>query len=229
LLLRHGAALGGAGRRGGGAGRRGAALGATDREGNTVLHAAAYARSASVVRFLIGKKLEVNAKSRAGRTPLHLAADAGHKGAVELLIAAGAGVSTADQVGFTPLTEAVRAEGRRPGAGEVVRLLPDHKADPNEGAGTCRSIPLTGAAAWGNREMAELLIARGADVNARAPDGAYGPVPRGLQPPGGDGRIPRRQGGGRERRRRRRPEPPGLCGGAGKGRGGRRPAEARGA
>ena len=130
---------------------------------------------------------------RAGMTPLHAAAREGLKEVVELLIAAGADVNAKDQwfgQKQTPLDFAIqyktapkppillREHGGKTGA-ELNALLDAAKngdieavkqhlaagADVNAKSGD-GTTPLHNAAVYGHNEVAELLIANGAEVNA---------------------------------------------------------------
>ena len=130
---------------------------------------------------------------RSGMTPLHIAAKEGKKEAIELLIAKSADVNAKVASGSskdeTPLDTAIR--NKHP---EIADLLRKHGgktgeelnviiaaakkgdieavkqhlaagADVNEKAGD-GTTPLHNAAAYGHNEVAELLIANGAEVNA---------------------------------------------------------------
>ncbi|MGJ8621472.1 MAG: ankyrin repeat domain-containing protein [Yoonia sp.] len=83
-------------------------VGATDRDGGTVLHLAALgAKDPAVINILVDAGLDLGAGDKAGRTPLHWAALINETPAIfRALIAAGADVSARDMWGQTPLTQA---------------------------------------------------------------------------------------------------------------------------
>jgi len=56
-----------------------------------------------VVKLLIAKGADVNAKAKDGERPLHWAAFADHKDVVELMITKGADVNAKGNDGWTPL------------------------------------------------------------------------------------------------------------------------------
>jgi ankyrin repeat protein len=96
----------------------------------------------------------VLSKDRNGWTPLHWAAADGHKSVAELLLAHGADVRARDNRGETPL----------------------HKSAGNcDTVGNCGTVRMHWAAADGHKSVAELLLAHGADVNAKRNDG-YTPL-----------------------------------------------------
>lgn len=74
----------------------------------TSLHRAAAAGSVGLLKILLAKGQDVNAKDDAGRTALHVAASRGHLEVVRTLLAAKAGSNTTDNRGLTPLHAAVR-------------------------------------------------------------------------------------------------------------------------
>ncbi len=97
---------------------------------------------------------------------LHIAARLGSLELAKLLLDAGAQVNARNVDGESPVMEAIRHHQE-----EVVRhLLVEAKANPNHRCGSGET-PLMVAAAEGFFEGAELLIAQGADVHARAKAG----------------------------------------------------------
>ncbi len=90
----------------------GANLKEVSREGDTLLHFATIRGNAPVVKLLLGKHLDVNAKNkRDGATPLHYAAAANSLECVELLLNAGASPNALDSNHANPLVAAVNLKG----------------------------------------------------------------------------------------------------------------------
>jgi hypothetical protein len=124
-----------------------------------------------IVELLVDSAADVNARSNNGWTPLFYAVCYGRKDAAELLIArkADANVATAD--GMTPIARAAVREDWA-----MVRLLADGGASVNvrEKAG-CSPLLLAAASNQGRSEevvaAAKTLLARNADVNAKAANG----------------------------------------------------------
>jgi ankyrin repeat protein len=72
-----------------------------------LLYSAFYGKQ-DVVKFLVSKGADVNAKSVAtGWTTLYVAADKGHFEVVKILVSAGANVNAKDIVGMTPIRAAI--------------------------------------------------------------------------------------------------------------------------
>lgn len=149
-----------------------------------------------LVKLLLANGAMVDAADRKGRTPLHWASEMGQKGIAEQLLAAGAKLDLRDNSGYTPLFVAVRrhkldlvtflaakgadlntqanngltpltdlAMGGGDSAVTIAKALLDGGADPNrmhEGG----MAPLHWAALRGKTEIAEVLLAHGAAVNA---------------------------------------------------------------
>lgn len=134
-----------------------------DENGFTPLHLAAANGYESMVEFLLSTKADVNAKDNAGSTPLHqaAAADGEHRDIVELLLTHKADVNAADKQSLTPLHYALLADN--PG---VALTLLRHGADPNVKDNTAGHTPLILAVSKGYKQVTELLLVHGADVNA---------------------------------------------------------------
>ncbi len=134
-----------------------------DENGFTPLHLAAANGYESMVELLLSTKADVNAKDNAGSTPLHqaAAADGEHSDIVELLLTHKADVNAADKQSLTPLHYALLADN--PG---VALTLLRHGANPNVKDNTAGHTPLILAASKGYKQVTELLLVHGADVNA---------------------------------------------------------------
>jgi cytohesin len=120
----------------------------------TPLHFAAQAGQTDVVEYLITTGSDLDTETISGETPLQLAARKDHKDVVGLLVENGADVSL-DIIA-------------RLGDMDRVRELIEEGADVNA-EGRRGETPLHAAAAKGHKEIAELLIAKGAEVDANRP------------------------------------------------------------
>ena len=95
-----------------------------DKEASTrPLHEAVKTVCIKLVKLLISKGADVNAKNERLTTPLNFAAKQGNKDIAKLLISKGADVNAQNTAGKTPLTMALK-EGHK----KVVKLLKKHKA-----------------------------------------------------------------------------------------------------
>ncbi|GFR24301.1 ankyrin repeat family protein [Trichonephila clavata] len=120
-----------------------------------------------VVDALIDKGADVDKVSELGWwSPLHLAADRGHVDIVEALINKGADVNKISQGRYTPLSLAAQY-----GHINVARILINNGANVNGGYST--HLPIYSAIHRGRKEVIELLLEKGADINAtKGGDGA---------------------------------------------------------
>lgn len=133
------------------------------------LHVAARLGSPEMLLALIESGAGVELQGYAGMRPLHAAALADQEKAVAVLLDHGAKVDALDNVGRTPLMTFLSAEA---GNSATLRMLLNAGANPNLEDGAGRLHALDYAALHGRADLAELLIAAGADVNAR--DSRYG-------------------------------------------------------
>lgn len=98
-----------------------------DRQGRSVLHAAAFQGDAAEVRRLIAQGFAPDLADNQGFTPLHLAAQEWREEAARALLDTGANVDPKNKFGNTPLWVAVfNSKGR----GELIALLRERGADP---------------------------------------------------------------------------------------------------
>jgi ankyrin repeat protein len=134
---------------------------AVDPQGQTPLMVAAAFGSADAVATLLAAGADMKATSSAGVTALHLAVDDVAK--TRMLLERGSDVNAVSKLGRTPLIVAAAANQ----SVEVVRLLLERGANINA-ADSTGITALNAAANVDNREVAELLLARGADPHAVA-------------------------------------------------------------
>jgi uncharacterized protein len=131
-----------------------------DKEGKTPLMLALdLARTdpgRAVVKLLLSRKADVNARNSTGSTALHQACFDGLPDMVRLLLDSKADIQAKDNRGLTPLLAAVI-----PGHVSVVRLLLDKGADPNAKTEGTMS-PLQLARKRGHAEVEKVLRQHGA-------------------------------------------------------------------
>ena len=143
---------------------KGAVIDARDKEGQTPLHRAvaftSHRDSLTIVELLVAKGADVNAKAATGETPLSIATKGYWERGVKFLVQHGA----TDQSGAGQIHDAAAAGD----VGKLKALLDAEAKLANAGYMGWKT-PLQRAAVSGHRQAAELLIARGADVNAGSP------------------------------------------------------------
>ena len=132
---------------------------ATQPDGMTALHWAAFHGQIDVVKQLIQRKAKVDAANRYGLTPLSLACQAAHTKVVSALIKAGADPRLEIPGGITPLMLSARV-----GDADSVRNLIRAGVNVDEGERKSQTA-LMWAAAEGNVEAVQELIDGGADLN----------------------------------------------------------------
>ena len=140
----------------------GADVNAKDNDNQTPLHEAAESGydAIEVASLLIANGANVNAKYLGGVTPLHGAAVYGAPETAALLINSGASVNAKDNDDRTPL------HGAASGNATMVSLLINNGANVNA-KDLDDTTPLHEAARSGATEAASILIANGADVDAK--------------------------------------------------------------
>ncbi|MBL8035024.1 MAG: ankyrin repeat domain-containing protein, partial [Leptospiraceae bacterium] len=127
------------------------------------IHYAAMYGSFEAVKLLVEHGAPVNLAGSYGRTPLmYAAADAKSVETIELMLQSGADVNAVNEGGDNALFDAVTREN--PSAAVAAKLL-DAGLDLEYQHKSYKTI-LGWAASCGRREIVELLIARGAKVNA---------------------------------------------------------------
>src|SRR5204862_5446414 len=111
---------------------------------------------------------DVSLDNNYGATPMSLAAEVGNTDLLKLLIEAGANADSPTTDGQTPLQAVART-----GNVEAAQLLLDHHASVDAREKWGGQTALMWASARRHPEMMQLLISKGADVNARSIDRDY--------------------------------------------------------
>jgi ankyrin repeat protein len=127
----------------------------------TALMKAADANAGAVAKVLIANKAEVNRTNKYGATALMQAAAKNATNVVALLLQHRAEVEASEQAGYNALMFAAEAD-----AYEAVKLLVEHGAKINGPQNTYGMTPLIHAIKGRSLRVAELLVDKGADVNA---------------------------------------------------------------
>ena len=149
----------------------GADLTVRDQYGQTLLHLAAANGSVRIAAMLAEKGADIKATDNFGLLPLDKAVSARKKDAARFLISKGADIEAKDKYGNSPLMRAISTD-------EAAFLI-DLGANINV-RDSFGSTPLHRAISQNQKGMAELLIAKGADVNARAAQGGGTPLHRAV-------------------------------------------------
>jgi ankyrin repeat protein len=97
----------------------GANANATDRDGYTALHYAAYFGRVEIAALLLRADAQPSEPNQMGWTPLHVAANRGQMGVARLLLERGAEVDAVDHVGATPADRA--ADSGHPDIADLLR------------------------------------------------------------------------------------------------------------
>lgn len=132
-------------------------------DGSTPLQWAVYDGNVAEVKRLLRAGAKVSLANNYGATPMSLAAEVGNADIIGVLLEAGADVESPNADGMTALLAVART-----GNVKAAQLLlgAGAKVDARESFGG--QTPLMWATARRHPEMMQLLIARGADVNARS-------------------------------------------------------------
>lgn len=117
-----------------------------------------------VVRALLKKGAEVEAKDRNGWTPLAFAVNSGNTDISHILFDKGADVNAKDEHGTTAL---MLATSKEDASIVVVKALIAKGADVNAKETIIGLTVLMNAAQNGNADIVRILLANGADVNAK--------------------------------------------------------------
>jgi len=140
----------------------GADANATQPDGTTALHWAAYHDDVPLLRRLIQAGAKVNVSNDYGSTPLAEAAERADPQALEALLQAGADVESPNADGQTALMTVARTD-----VVAAARVLLAHGANVNATEHWRGQTALMWASAQGNPAMVQLLLEHGAAVNAR--------------------------------------------------------------
>ncbi|OBT86421.1 hypothetical protein VE02_05276 [Pseudogymnoascus sp. 03VT05] len=138
-------------------------------EERTALHQAAIGGSPKIIRFLIQKEMDVNARDWEERTPLHFAADKGHIAAIRLLFEKGADINAQDELGYTPLHLMARSGKPAPDSWSIPALKVMLELGPNTELGVFEDskTPLHIAILNQRDDFTKILIESGVDLNSR--------------------------------------------------------------
>jgi ankyrin repeat protein len=132
-------------------------------DGTTALHWAVYRVDRELVQALLRRGARAQVVNRYGSSPLGEAVRVADVPIVTMLLEAGADVNVANDDGQTPLMLAART-----GSVAVAELLVRHGAGVNSRERFRDQSALMWAAAQGHGGMVRFLIAKGADLTARA-------------------------------------------------------------
>jgi len=137
-------------------------------DGSTPLQWAVYNGDVAEVKRLLRLGADASIANRYGATPMSLAAEVANTDILKVLLEVGANVESPNADGMTALLAVSRT-----GNVEAAKLLLDHGAavDAKEKFGG--QTPLMWASARRHPEMMQLLISKGADVNAASTDRNY--------------------------------------------------------
>lgn len=140
----------------------GARIDEQDKEGNTALHAAAHKSCLMMAEHLLSRNASVDVVNDAGISPLCLACARGHDTVAELLLMCGADPYIVSSEGNTAMYYSIHREQ----FGSCRVLLDNGVSASSRVQPSAQLTALHVASARGNVKIAEMLIERGAAVNA---------------------------------------------------------------
>jgi uncharacterized protein len=137
-------------------------------DGSTPLQWAVYNGDVAEVKRLLRAGANISLANKYGASPMTLAAEVGNTEMLKVLLEAGANADSPNPEGQTALLAVART-----GNVEAAKLLIDHGATVDAKEKWGGQTALMWASARRHPKMMELLIAKGADVNARSIDRDY--------------------------------------------------------
>jgi uncharacterized protein len=143
---------------------------ATQPDGATALHWAAYAEDVEMTARLIRAGANVNVRNNYGVSPLAVAAKHGNTAIIDLLMKAGADVN--DKTNYVNADETPLMHAARAGRVDAVNMLLLAGAQVNARESWNGQSPLHWAAAEGHGAVVEALIAGGADIRQKSNAGS---------------------------------------------------------
>jgi ankyrin repeat protein/L-ascorbate metabolism protein UlaG (beta-lactamase superfamily) len=147
--------------------KAGADPSATDVRGQTPLFATAMQNRAEASRYLLEAGADPNKGDQNGNVPVHVAAWTGSADVLRLLIEHGADVNVVSSTGDIPICSAIHL-----GHPEILEMLLSAGARSDVRDTRFGATPLQLAALVGYEDAAEILLANGADIEARDRAGA---------------------------------------------------------
>ena len=148
--------------------RRGEDVNRRNADGSTPLQWAVYNGDVAEARRLLRAGADVSLANKYGATPMSLAAEVGNADMLKVLLEAGANADSPNADGQTALLAVART-----GNVEAAQLLLDHGATVDAKEKWGGQTALMWASARRHPAMMQLLISKGADVNARSIDRDY--------------------------------------------------------
>lgn len=136
-------------------------------DGQTPLHIASIKHHKSIARYLLVNGAVTSAQDITGATPLHEAVRYGDIDIAKALLESGADVNAEDNLGKTPVMLVIPEDKRE----AMYRILITHKADTTKKDAYGDTVLHTATMTSLSPVILELLVASGADVNARNKDG----------------------------------------------------------
>ncbi len=151
--------------------QRGADINGLDQQGMTPLYLSVVEGHEEIMRFLVESGADVNGRTSEGFTPLIRAAESRAIQTMEYLISKGAQVGIAGNDGYIALHAVlIKADKTKQEVLDMVELLLVHRADVNANSGPGKPLHYA-VGGYGYPEIVQLLLSKGADVDAVGPDG----------------------------------------------------------